>query len=71
VRGNLFSYLTGQVNNQIGVRLIGEAEARTVTVIRPHSDFVELSGLFGGEQNYIEGRMKKIRVPYSAIAWLE
>lgn len=68
---NLYSYLDALKNSQIGIRLIGEAEPRTLTVVKAHSDFVELSGLFGAEENYAQGKMKKIRVPYTAIAWFE
>jgi hypothetical protein len=66
----LQSYLDALSNSQVGIRLIGESEARTLTVVRAQADFVELGGLFGGK-TYADGKMKKIRVPYSAIAWVE
>jgi hypothetical protein len=68
---SLLEHLGALENSQIGVRLIGESEARMLQVVKAHRDYVELSGLFGAEQNYVMGKMKKIRVPYSAIAWLE
>jgi hypothetical protein len=68
---SLVGYLDTLTNSQIGIRLIGETEPRTLTVLRAHSDYVELSGLFGGEQSYAQGKMKKIRVPYTSIVWIE
>lgn len=68
---SLLEHLGTLENSQVGVRLIGEPEARMLTVVRAHADYVELSGLVGAEQNYAMGKVKKVRVPYSAIAWLE
>lgn len=68
---SLLEHLGSLENSQVGVRLIGETVTRMLTVVRAHGDYVELSGPFGGEQNYAMAQIKKIRVPYSAIAWLE
>jgi hypothetical protein len=68
---SLLEHLGSLENSQIGVRLIGEPKARTLQVVKAHSDYVELSGLFDADENYAMGKIKKIRVPYAAIAWLE
>jgi hypothetical protein len=68
---SLLEHLEALQNSQVGIRLIGETAARTLTVVKAHSDYVEVSGLFGAEQDYAQGKVKKVRVPYTAIAWLE